>query len=882
MNRTILTTLVVAATLGQASSLRAEGTADLNIHQGLFADTDLFVDIDNADDEEICWSGQGTATVVDTGGTTVGTIASGDCVNATPGVSGPYEIVLSRDQLDYTTSAGGAITVTATYEWDIAVRSRSTGEVIDGRLWSDSWQFGTPGFDAEYATNGSFYARVPGGAPGEDAVVELRLRGLSGYVYTILANRTGVAGDNAGRSVPQAGAVVYREYPLYLNPPDLASYSMVAPVVTEVAFEGGPAGCDAVAPGITTGTFSFQSNVEGASHVVCDLDGNGEFDDPEDLLLVHEATIGLNEVEWNGLTNGGDPVPPGEYDCLVLLNVGEFHYVGIDIETSYPGMRMFSVDAAGVRTPLRMRWDDTLVQENAIAMPNGDVSPALSPPSGLDSEAPGVPAAPYGELNDGNARGWGAFARSAPRGKGDEAYLDTYTWLASTRSASITVEVVDGTTDSDGDGLTDILEDCTLGTNPHDADTDHDNIGDFEETDGGSRVDTDGDGDIDALDHDSDDDGISDADEAGDEDLDTAAVDTDGDGTADYRDPDSDGDGDPDAEDCAPLDPEVHHGADEQCNGEDDNCNDEIDEGLPDTDGDGTPDCLDDDIDGDGDPNETDCDPEDATVHHGADEACNGVDDDCDGETDEGFPDYDGDGEADCDEVDTDGDGDPDSTDCAPTDPDINHDAEEVCDEVDNDCDGETDEGFDEDGNGVADCLETDSDGDGLIDALEEAAGTDPYDSDSDDDGIPDGDEGDPDVFGHHWDDDTDGDGLINALDPDSDNDGIFDGTEEGLTEPDPMTDVSAGRWVPDEDPSTTTDPLNPDTDGGSVSDGEEDANHNGRVDEGEKDPNFPYDDDPGLAGGACNCRTAPGPAEGTGASLLALFALLGLALLRR
>lgn len=859
-----------------------EGTVDLNIHQGLFADTELYVDIDDSGNEEICWEGNGTIEVFDADSTSLGTVTSGSCVNATDGVSGAYSVVLGDDQLEYTTSSSGAITVTATYSWDISVRDRTSGAELVGRLFSDAWQFGTRGFAEEYATSGSFYARVPGGLAGEDAVVELRLRGLSGYVYTILANGTGVDGDNAGRSVPQLGARVFRQYPLYLNPPDMASYSYTAPAVTDFEFRGGPAGCTSVAPDVTEGEFVFESNVEGSLHIVCDLDDDGEFYGPDDLLIVRSATVGTNTVEWGGLTNAGDPVAAGEYDCGVRLSVGEFHYVGLDIETSYPGMRMFEVNGFGTRSPLMMRWDDTLVQENAIAMPNGDTSPSLSPVLGLDSQHPSLDATPHGISTAGNARAWGAFESATPRGKGDEAYLDTYTWLDTIFVSAITVNVVDSSLDTDGDGLTDILEECTLGTNPEDPDSDGDSIGDFEETDGGSPIDTDLDGLIDALDEDTDADGIDDVDEAGDDSLETEAVDTDDDGIPDYRDPDSDGDGDPDETDCEPLNDEVHSGATEECNGEDDNCNGLIDEGLTDTDGDGTPDCRDDDDDDDGDPDETDCEPLDPDIHHDADEFCNGVDDNCDGEIDEGFPDYDGDGEADCDEVDTDGDGDPDSTDCEPADPDIHRDADEVCDGVDNNCNGEVDEGFDLDGNGIADCLEEDTDGDGIPDLAEEEWGTDPLDADSDDDGVIDGEEGGGADSDQAWNDDSDGDGLINALDPDSDDDGILDGTENGVTDatrPD-ATDVDAGNFEPDQDPTTTTDPTDPDTDAGGVSDGDEDANHNGAVDEGERDPNYQFDDNPGLSGGGCGCSAAT-PNQQSGGAALFFLTLLGLAILR-
>jgi len=206
-------------------------------------------------------------------------------------------------------------------------------------------------------------------------------------------------------------------------------------------------------------------------------------------------------------------------------------------------------------------------------------------------------------------------------------------------------------------------------------------------------------------------------------------------------------------------------------------------------------------------------------------ETCNGADDDCDGANDNGFN-----VGMSC----TAGVGacanngtivciDPNNSAC---DAMAGQPSTEVCgDGVDNDCDGTSDEG----------CL--DSDGDGIPDEVETQAGTDPFDADSDDDGVPDGQEPD-------WNQDSDGDGLINALDSDSDNDGLFDGTEMGLDCSNPDTDSGAGQCIPDADNgNTTTDPLDPDTDNGGVGDGSEDVNKNGTIDSGERDPNDPTDD---------------------------------------
>ncbi len=112
---------------------------------------------------------------------------------------------------------------------------------------------------------------------------------------------------------------------------------------------------------------------------------------------------------------------------------------------------------------------------------------------------------------------------------------------------------------------------------------------------------------------------------------------------------DSDGDGHdaydpldcPTGDDCDDSDPEVHPGIAEVCDNQvDDDCN-----GLTDTD-DPECQCIDGDSDGYGDPASNactylqfDCDDSNGDVHPGAQEICdNGIDDNCDGRTDDADP----------------------------------------------------------------------------------------------------------------------------------------------------------------------------------------------------------------------------------------------------
>ncbi|MCK6528195.1 FG-GAP-like repeat-containing protein [Myxococcota bacterium] len=142
--------------------------------------------------------------------------------------------------------------------------------------------------------------------------------------------------------------------------------------------------------------------------------------------------------------------------------------------------------------------------------------------------------------------------------------------------------------------------------------------------------------------------------------------------------------------DCVDRDPLAFPGAEEACNGVDDDCDGEVDEG-PDADGDGAAPC------------DGDCDDGDPAVGPGVVDVCNGVDDDCDGMPDQD-DDLDRDGWAPC------------VGDCDDGDPRVYPGAPELCDDRDTDCDGVLGEAPDLDGDGSAVC-------DGDCDDLDPAVG---------------------------------------------------------------------------------------------------------------------------------------------------------------
>ncbi len=323
---------------------------------------------------------------------------------------------------------------------------------------------------------------------------------------------------------------------------------------------------------------------------------------------------------------------------------------------------------------------------------------------------------------------------------------------------------------------------------------------------------------------------------------------------------DKDGDGFLVDQDCDDGDPDIHPGAQERCDGVDEDCDGEVDEEP--IDGDTWYADLDGDTFGGMDSDTIvacecpagygmaeDCDDQDITVHPDAAEVCDGIDNDCDGVVDGEDALYRPNWYAD---TDGDGFGDPESstascecpegyvvddTDCDDTSDQIHPGASEYCNELDDDCDTQVDEGaidapqwfYDMDGDGYGYAAK-------VTRACDQPAGyVDNYeDCDDADEDIHPGAEERCDSHGN----DEDCDGLVDDDDPGVTHTDTWYPDADGDTYGDPdlpmeACDQPSGYIKNDDDCDDTDDTINPD---GTETCDEVDQDCDGTVDEGATD----------------------------------------------
>ncbi|MCK9524054.1 MAG: Ig-like domain-containing protein, partial [Proteobacteria bacterium] len=300
-----------------------------------------------------------------------------------------------------------------------------TQKYFGGRVHSQQWFLNAGSFTN--VTNANLFVLVPAGGPGENYVWLLDLNGMGGYKYDIGANATGVDSPNAlgvevaGFSVPELNNAFTPEFDIYLNHPAVALPPLTMPEVTDFYFLDDAGEDNQISPGNgdsvqDEGTFHFHSNVTGTYAIFIDGNDDEIFDPtvPGDIMLVGRAQVGSNYVDFNGLDNTGAPMRRGVHLAKISLRVGEYHFVGRDIESCIPGLRIFDANDPFDIQPTYNFWNDTMLPRTST------INPVETYPDGLWPGDWGSAA-----IQGVNTHSWGTAASNSET---NDTFIDTYVY----------------------------------------------------------------------------------------------------------------------------------------------------------------------------------------------------------------------------------------------------------------------------------------------------------------------------------------------------------------------------------------------------------------------------------------------------------------------
>jgi len=98
---------------------------------------------------------------------------------------------------------------------------------------------------------------------------------------------------------------------------------------------------DLVAEEGAGGNFIFEARIAGQAFLSLDLDNNGSFDDPTDLLLTKNVRFGVDSIFWDGTDGTGAIIPANpnfDFNFNLTVRGGEIHVLLADIENNVGGV----------------------------------------------------------------------------------------------------------------------------------------------------------------------------------------------------------------------------------------------------------------------------------------------------------------------------------------------------------------------------------------------------------------------------------------------------------------------------------------------------------------------------------------------------------------
>jgi gliding motility-associated-like protein len=294
------------------------------------------------------------------------------------GTVGNYTVTYRRSAIEF-------FDVTVTDASNNIVTNSGEPNVSAGRLWSKGWAFTTTSYD-QYPVKSSFYVFT------EDEFVNKVQYEMKPFSFNFVANSYGVQ-TNSGftyveRAQSQDGDYTntsnISEYRIFLNDPDRIVWpnTKLPPPVVKVwveetliydyDYDRSPQFLDLSVdtigleknsiscPYSDITMFRIESNVDGFTAILLDVDGGGYSTAGTDKVLYLDVKKGMNYVLWNFRDDDGNIVPNGHFSAsATFLGRGPAHFPLYDVE-SLSGISTSSIRPFNKLGPT-LYWDDTQI-----------------------------------------------------------------------------------------------------------------------------------------------------------------------------------------------------------------------------------------------------------------------------------------------------------------------------------------------------------------------------------------------------------------------------------------------------------------------------------------------------------------------------------------
>ena len=271
------------------------------------------------------------------------------------GVAGDYYIEF--DFNDSASSVGGDSNSGAgamNIKWfDITVADNSgaTPTAIDGRVWSQSWQFRTQepgGGTFDEAFEGDLYTYDENGFTTE---IDFQGSGLRGLAFQVSVNDTG-PGTSGDLEADRQSLLTEQSNPqhkIFLNRPDANVFASGTP--------GNVVGTTFNISDLNSPQVEVEVTQDGQVDLILDFDGDGSFTAGRDVHLIEQVTAGVNFLPWDGRDGAGTVIDSSAFPIPVIVTYGQGvnHFTAVDVEGLDNGFSV--IDEAG--NPILLFWDDT-------------------------------------------------------------------------------------------------------------------------------------------------------------------------------------------------------------------------------------------------------------------------------------------------------------------------------------------------------------------------------------------------------------------------------------------------------------------------------------------------------------------------------------------